>query len=37
LWLGKPHSEQDQIGEHYARPALFPGRLLEVHGDMLPR
>ena len=35
-WQGKPRSEQDQIGEHNARSALLPGRLLEVHGDMCP-
>ena len=36
-WQGKPHSEQDQIGEHNVLSALFPGRLLEVYGDVHPR
>ena len=40
-WQGKPHPEQDQIGEQtvfcHVWPARFPGRLLEWSGDRLPR
>ena len=36
-WHGKPHLEQDRIGEHLAWPASLPGRLLEPDGDVRPR